>query len=583
MSSRFLRWRKPRKDSPPSPAGLLADWGRAALFGPGGREGESAREAQARWEDATRDVGDETLRESLRRDVDEFEGVLARAVELLWSVESILAAEEDPDSVKEALGILDEAVFLSEAAVAHPCRERLGDEFRERALDLLLRVGVGEVPGGLRFAPLNRWRRERLESVREGEAYLFPWYEQWSELPEDVLDEIAAKWDVLASGDLESLGLDAGTTAVLLSELADDEGLLELSRRRAELERLLPEALRRSYAPRLERLARARLSEEASSFDEASVRAFLEGGASSEEELLERIFPAALLLPGLDDETRTEAFSRAESFLDGFEGRMGGAPEGLRPLVSWSRGEIDDDGLAREASAFWESRLREEASRRKTLDETLRDLMRSLPRRPDPSGVLAAVKERWARLVESLEPRLPLRGGTPGPAFAGASVAGVYWIGDAGIGRLAPKLRDKLDKAKKKRLPRFIELSRGSFKGGLDILAWLKEGKLDRLRARLRKFARIHTAGVAWTQDGGLIPIPPTSCEPTEIRARFHEDVVALWLLVGSRREAVEDAFHSLESWIGSPSGQPPPASLPAGVLVLGCTLEGGDEPRRLA
>jgi hypothetical protein len=146
-------------------------------------------------------------------------------------------------AIVSALRVLDEVVYLSHAFRHFPPLATIA-HLTERVRALLDRVVSEHQLPTLRLIPLNPLRSEAITAVPVNIRYLFPWYEEWSDYPDNALRLLA----LALSGEDVSDSLSHAQLDAMWSELQRDKPLLRKINEEVRLLKTLPTAMKQSYA-----------------------------------------------------------------------------------------------------------------------------------------------------------------------------------------------------------------------------------------------------------------------------------------------------------------------------------------------
>jgi len=242
---------------------LCIRWGRSHILR---KRSDDLQLLEAEWDqlvkrgvDIGRDLADGLIRLSSRMD---------NALELLASDATLDLNQDDaalisafegwlPEDLEEggradSYRRLDEALLTLDAlaclAATGDTFPRIADQtaFREKIRAMMDDLFFVRPLHTLRFIPINAFRRERLRYFSEDEHYLFPWYEEWSDLPPEALDVLAED----AAGWPKSAKLPDGVLFMLQEELKDDPALRARIQAQAAQMRLAFNALEEAHALR---------------------------------------------------------------------------------------------------------------------------------------------------------------------------------------------------------------------------------------------------------------------------------------------------------------------------------------------
>jgi len=339
---------------------LLLEWGRAALLiRP---NGELLMELEGRWAYLR------ALELEPADGMDALEGAVETALAYLGGPETLDVETADASHVVAAVQILDNAVFLAEAAESFPGADLLPEAMLARIDELLHQVTGDRSPPAARLIPLNDWRREYLRLIPGELRYLFPWYTAWADLPAELLDHLAEHWEAVSAGNARVVGVEPETLNPLLAEIRSDTALLRRLQDDAQLFHLLPRVATESLPLRLLALRQAEIFARRPVPDLGTVgtypaaRHLLEAPVRSRAEQTERILLAALCAPYLDDARRLALLGEVERNLSGRGGLWTSGAEALAALDLWTGGGMADTALADRLWAIWNQRLRAAAA-----------------------------------------------------------------------------------------------------------------------------------------------------------------------------------------------------------------------------
>ena len=230
-----------------SPINLLILWGREHLFGRLDLDDDmKILEAELH---KILDINNSDFISD--KDISDFEARIANSLvnlksELTLNLNSREAEDSDyglvPDEVFEIdpeniycrvvrdLQILDDIVYLNHAFHCFPNISRYTN-IKKRVSKILDHVVADEPPPVLRLIPLNALRRNFIHAISEDIRYLFPWYEKFSELPENSLDLLFLGIAGIINVSDE---LNYGHLNALWAEMQDDQPLLKEILKKAE-------------------------------------------------------------------------------------------------------------------------------------------------------------------------------------------------------------------------------------------------------------------------------------------------------------------------------------------------------------
>ena len=223
----------PDKPTHPSPLELLIWWGETRLLHPAETdrlewiaEGWRARSPSA-------DV--------LGKEMATLETDIHQTIRRLTDPDTLDLDDGDWPTIHAHLKNLDKIVFLIEALDAFPDADAVLSGIHERAEEMFGTLITEHESTWMRLIPLNERRRQTLASIPPDVRYLFPWYEEWSDLPEDAFDILADHQDDLAL-DRPPLEEEIEAMSGLIHELQTDPALMDHIRREARIFRTIKSA-----------------------------------------------------------------------------------------------------------------------------------------------------------------------------------------------------------------------------------------------------------------------------------------------------------------------------------------------------
>jgi hypothetical protein len=333
---------------------ILIAWGRIHLL----QKNEDDR--LNALEEAWKQMGDPLT--SLKAGADGFSANITLTLDYLHGAATVDAETAEEPWIKSGFEILDQVVFLANAFECFPHAEKFDDAIHERVEGLLQEATIEREPPGIRFIPLNQWRREMLERIPADVHYLFPWYGAWSDVSENAFDELS----MLLSGSRdqnEREVLTEGISSALLAELKSDRMLFAHFRRESAVFKLMPSAVAESLSLSLfaigEEIRRQGIT--AKPYDESTLLAaacrIIDEPLKSEFDRAERLFIAAFCGPFLGDRDRMELLTEVEDFI--LRIKDSPIPNGsiTERICLWAKGNLGDEDLADELVNWWERRL----------------------------------------------------------------------------------------------------------------------------------------------------------------------------------------------------------------------------------
>jgi len=250
------------------------------------------------------------------------------------------------------------------------------DELEGRCYDISEWLDNAESFTSLRLAPLNEWRKNRIERVEASSRFLFPWLADMAWAPADALEQLEAHWNAVREKGVGGLSFIAEPDRLIFWDyLKRDIGLQQEmeNRRRLDIaiadavDQSLPLQLLRVYEKHVqisdvpEHVLRHGLAKAACAaltgdrHDEAShedLGPALEA-AMAQNAPIERVLTTALCGPFLTDAQRLAAFKRAAMKLEK-DVSVGGL-EGIFTQVDlWMKNELTDGDFADAMMAAWD-------------------------------------------------------------------------------------------------------------------------------------------------------------------------------------------------------------------------------------
>lgn len=334
---------------------VLLEWGRAHLFGDHDVDLDAL---VTRWENAR------PASAHFDNDLQILKNKIEYALKLVASPATVDIDEDDAQELQTCLDILDHVVFLSETLEFFPGSCDLPESFSETVESLLCRITNGQEIPFLRLIPMNAWRCERLSRIPESRHYLFPWYTQWSHMPEDFPDAWCFEFLPECSDErfhLPDSSLDDITQ--FRFELETDSDLLDRIRYDARMMNLVPEAVGEDMALKLYALRRSvqRQVLEETSVEDAVMAIpalwIMVDDNSSETDRIEKMLLGAFFGPVLDDRQRMDAFCRVQTGIERIETFSLEGNDLLKQLHLWSKGRLDDTQWVDFLTAQWNRRI----------------------------------------------------------------------------------------------------------------------------------------------------------------------------------------------------------------------------------
>ena len=330
---------------------ILMKWGKIHLLQPG--KNGLLKDLEETWNLL------ESLNDFPGADLEILEKKVTLALDRLNSLTPDIQPDEVPE-IQSALRMLDGIVFLIESLECFPGAADFPEDFHGKTEEMLHKLTIDQETLPLRLIPMNPWRREMLKTIPRDAHYLFPWYFEWTDLPENLFDLLADHWEDILRGEASALGLNIATLNALLAALQTDPLLLCRIQQDADLLRLLPHAIRESLSLRLFAISETERvnitgSNTLGKKDIHAACLTLTAPIFSEAERIGRLFLAAFCSPFPDDRQRLDLLSIVEDFLkqpdcahtDGIIGK----------LCQWHEGRMSDEKLSRVAFKQWGKNL----------------------------------------------------------------------------------------------------------------------------------------------------------------------------------------------------------------------------------
>ncbi|MDM8551708.1 type III-E CRISPR-associated protein Csx30 [Desulfobacterales bacterium HSG2] len=336
---------------------LLLTWGSASLFQGTEDEGEFVQGIEEEWHSLREDsdVNSELHSglEALTRDIDD-------ALEFLYH--TIPESDRETALAQTALEILDHGVRLFQTARNFTEQDLFPEDFQGRAEVLFRKLTVDRVPSYLRLIPLNYWRQYLRGNISEHSLHLFPWYDEWADLPSETIEILIENWNEISRGNFECSEMDAETLKSLFAELSNDRGLLNYIREEARFGRILPRAIGKSLSLRLlmirtddvgKHAAPQKVIEKGFVACARQIIQEIKKTFRSEEERLEGIFLGGFCGPFLYENQRLELFNQVEDGLKTLDVSSLRPGSLLEELYQWSQGKVADEAFSHSVFDRW--------------------------------------------------------------------------------------------------------------------------------------------------------------------------------------------------------------------------------------
>lgn len=279
-----------------------------------------------------------------------------------WEEEDLELTEEEQalQDIAAACDCFDDAVFLLAAVKDFPFPdEQVRPELIAMLQALVDKIHQPEQIPTCRLIPLNKGRLLRLETIPDHARYLFPWYEEWSDVPADILDVVA---EVIA-GQIPEEYPAMDRIFELRVEIENDPPLYDAILTEAVFVHELADAVENNYSL----IWREKAEQEAIQRPLPEKIGMLGGLNASmlliAKEMLAKVakeawlFRAAACGIGFTPQDRLRLFSQVENSLKS----MDISPEGnplLVDLVRWQAGSCSDQELFGPLFDHWHADLR---------------------------------------------------------------------------------------------------------------------------------------------------------------------------------------------------------------------------------
>lgn len=388
---------------------LLLEWGKANLLSPLIKS--YLKHIEEEFEDI---VGEIDIDKVLLGGMKLIDNQVDSSINILSSPDLITATDEDDIwyEAQDAFLKFDSINYLFEAVnyIIQPKNENLAVQVNA-ALDEIMKKIIAWIEDSdfspLRLTVLNSFRNKYLEAIPENKRYLFPWYELFADLDEEVLESITEYFDVIF--DKKAL------SSVVLNELKRDKELFSILSREHTLGEKIKEAASKRTALTLWRLGDVSAVDyslaqeiENAGLIRTSVSLLTKKLKSLRgiEEKLELEFLSAFCGPGLNDVQRIQVLKKVLSEVAHvtFDTEDNKAPI-LYGLNQWlGEGLLGDKWIVNASFNGWLSLLKEEAKLLKAGNEDISpsEFWRTLQQLMD-KDINTAWKLSWNKVEAFLE------------------------------------------------------------------------------------------------------------------------------------------------------------------------------------
>lgn len=378
---------------------LLIDLGQVAFQEL--RESARAQELAAAWQELCQAAD---WQASLQSGWENFQKQVKVALTCLGANADLNLDEETADEVRSALTVLDRVVLLALAVEDRPQGE-LTESFIAAVIDLANRVTTEEAPQTIRLIPVNQYRRAVLQSIPGKYHYLFPWYTEWVELPDDTLELMVACWGGSALNEAPALSeIDPADLHALLQEITADQTMFRALQKQAKFRKTLRKALINPAWRLLALGEQEAANHHVSAFVrqeglEKIARLASEDTVSNDAEInrLDQAFRWALCGPQslVSNQPRLDTFNEVLAVLKTLDPAILPLGSALEKLAQWSQNRITDQEFAGGIFSQWAAGLRRAAVKVKL------------------ERVWAGLSNRWERFCESMAWQILLRQTAP--------------------------------------------------------------------------------------------------------------------------------------------------------------------------
>ncbi len=339
---------------------LLLTWGSGSLFQGTEDEGEFVQGIEEEWHSLMEesDVKSELHSglEALTQDINDALDFLCHAIP---------ESDRETALAQTALEILDHGVRLFQTTRNFSEQNHFPEGFQVRAEALFRNITVDRAPSYIRLIPLNYWRQFMRGNISEHSFHLFPWYDEWADMPSETIEILIENWNEISHGNFECSEMDTETLKVLFAELSNDRELLNYIQEEARFGHILPRAIGKSLVLRLLMIRNEEVGKHAAP-QKVREKGFVACACHiiqkikkifrSEEERLEGIFLSGFCGPHLRENQRTELFTQVEHELKTLDVSL--RPGSLlEELCQWSQGKVADEVFSRRVFEHWNNEL----------------------------------------------------------------------------------------------------------------------------------------------------------------------------------------------------------------------------------
>lgn len=393
----------------------LVNWGRAHLLEVSDEEREAYRKqtleawGQALEPEADLWAGWRVLQQLVQHGVAALSSATTIDLDPSWSIDSHRSEweEDGPESelsdeektreeVSMAYHHLDLLVFFIEGLTAFVFpEEKTFPELQQEANKLYNESTLDPGLPCWRFIPLNGERNVRLRYIPKEARYLFPWYKEWSDVPDDTLEVVIRK---LAGEPLDTSRICLGDFVRLTADIEDDSAFRHYLLQEALTLKMMKAAIPHAYALRWllgseKEAGRHPWSAAVHAFGGVNASVFVRcRDILSGKDWAEGLFRLAACGINLSSEDRLKIFHLLEADLKA--GRyLAKEGEFFRQLIAWMNGKITGQELLGPIFDSWHQDMEAVATTvRVAAAYTSEDLMDLAEESPNSQAILESVR-----------------------------------------------------------------------------------------------------------------------------------------------------------------------------------------------
>lgn len=331
-------------------------------------------------------IHDNRLEDFLSHSIEELKKQVDTAVSILSDTELVTSTEDTPlwHEAESSLITLDRVNYLMDAIhfLIAPYRDAVYKKSIHKLDEIFSFITSWLEEGAvspLRFVVLNDTRRECLSQIPEETRYRFPWYENYSDYDENILETIILYFDDFLSKKWKKLAkkIPVEHLVEIWHELKRDVNLFSLVKRESALQKKLFKAVSVPSSLKLLGLSSDETSDAilpecvenagviwvcVSLLHDAILEIF------SEAEKIYWTFLPALCGPSLNGKQRLEFLDTVENMISKIDIMEIARDKGelLKTLKLWFEGKIEDSYLIKISFDTWNKLIEEKASRMPT-------------------------------------------------------------------------------------------------------------------------------------------------------------------------------------------------------------------------